>query len=412
MKVVLINRSDTQGGAAVVSHRLVDALRNAGIDANMIVIDKQRDDALSQPVGHALKNKWNFMAERLGIFLQNGMNRDTLFQIDTSTHGLNLSKHPLLREADVVVLVWINQGMLSLKSIQGIAALGKPIVWIMHDMWNATGVCHHAYDCHKYQSTCQACPLLQSHGTDLSTRTQHRKAGLYAQAPIHFVAVSHWLAEVCRQSSLMKDCDIKVIPNAFPTHQFHWEKLSGDNFFGIPPSKKIMVMGARRLDDSVKGFDLLIEVTRHIAHHKPDLANKLHLVLYGSIKDAQLLQRIAIPYNHIGAIGSTESLNELYRHGDMVISTSHFETLPGTLIEGQASGCIPVTFGQGGQPDIVDHMKSGYIARYKSVQDMVQGIEWAATQPVSRHFLHQEVERKFSSEKIAQQYIQFFNDIQ
>lgn len=411
MKVVLINRSDTQGGAAVVSLRLIHALRNAGIDAKMLVVDKQDNDSFAQPVGNSLKNKWNFMMERMGIFLQNGMKRDTLFKIDTATHGLNLAKHPMVKEAQVVMLAWINQGTLSLKNIKKIAALGKPIVWVMHDMWNATGLCHHAYDCMQYTTTCEACPLLQSHGHDLSTCTQSRKADLYAQVPIHFVAVSHWLESVCRKSSLMRNSHIRVIPNAFPMYQFKWEKLADAHFHGIPANKKIMVMGARRLDDSVKGFELLINVTRHIAQHKPQLARQLHLLLYGDIRDAQLLRQIALPYTHVGAVESTEALSEIYRHSDIVISTSHFETLPGTLIEGQASGCIPVTFGQGGQPDIVNHMKSGYIARYKSAESMAEGIEWAVSQPVSRQFLHQEVERKFSSENIAQQYIQLFNEI-
>ena len=38
MKIVLINHSDSAGGAAVVSLRLVQALAEQGVDARMLVM--------------------------------------------------------------------------------------------------------------------------------------------------------------------------------------------------------------------------------------------------------------------------------------------------------------------------------------------------------------------------------------
>ncbi len=408
MNVVIINHSDTAGGAAVVSLRLVHALRQEGVDARMLVVDRQGIDVYAQPMGDALGNKKNFLLERLGIYLHNGFDRSTLFQVDTCTHGVDASQHPWVREADVVVLAWVNQGTLSLKGIERIHKLGKPIVWVMHDMWNATGVCHHAYDCRKYQHTCQACPLLGSKGRDLSTRTQRRKAALYSRVPIHFVAVSHWLEDTCRHSSLMAHSQVSVIPNAFPVSDFDYHRLPCDGYLDLPAGRSVVIMGARRLDEGVKGFDQLIAATQHIASHKPALASRLHLLLYGGIARKELLEQLALPYTYVGTVASRDMLSQLYRHSDIVLSTSLYETLPGTLIEGQASGCIPVTYGKGGQADIVDHLKSGYIAAYKSPQSLAQGLEWAAGQPVSREALHREVERKFAAQAVARQYIDLF----
>ena len=170
-------------------------------------------------------------------------------------------------------------------------------------------------------------------------------------------------------------------------------------------------MGARRLDVEVKGFKELIETTQYIAHNKPELAEKIHLVLYGDLHDKSLLNKIEIPCTYLGTIASTEQLSRLYRHSDIVLSTALYENLPGTLIEGQASGCLPVTFGMGGQADIVDHLKTGYIADYKDAASVAEGIEWAIGANVSRQFLHDEVERKFAASKIAQQYIELFENI-
>lgn len=410
MKVVVINHSDMQGGAAIVSLRLVHALQDAGVDARMLVIDRQSDDALVGVMGGKWRNKWNFLAERLGVFLRNGLRRDTLFKIDTGSHGINLVSHPWVKDADVVCLNWVNQGTLSLKNVKQLAQAGKPLVWTMHDMWNCTGVCHYSFECERYKEKCHSCPLLETKGNDLSTVIQEKKRRLYEQAPIHFVAVSHWLAECCRQSTSMRDSNLSVIYNAFPINDFDCSRLEG-GFEGIPSDKKIIVMGARRLDVEVKGFKELIETSQYIARNKPELAARIHLVLYGDLHDKSLLSKIEIPCTYLGTIASTEQLSLLYRHSDIVLSTALYENLPGTLIEGQASGCLPVTFGKGGQADIVEHLKTGYIAEYKDAASVAQGIEWAIDAGVPREFLHSEVERKFAAPKIAQQYIDLFQQL-
>ncbi len=410
MKVVILNHSDMQGGAAIVSLRLAHALNEAGVDARMLVIDRQSNDLLVGVMGSKWGNKWRFLAERLGVFMRNGFRRDTLFKIDTGSHGINIVTHPWVKDADVVCLNWVNQGTMSLRSIKKLADSGKAIVWTMHDMWNCTGVCHYSFECERYKDRCHSCPLLETTGDDLSTKIQEKKRKLYEQAHIHFVAVSHWLADCCRQSTAMAGCHLSVIHNAFPIHDFDYTRLAG-GIEGIPANKKIIVMGARRLDVEVKGFKELIETTHYIARNKPELASKIHLVLYGDLHDKSLLHEIEIPCTYLGTIAATEQLSRLYRHSDIVLSTALYENLPGTLIEGQASGCTPVTFGRGGQADIVEHLKTGYIAEYKDAASVAAGIEWAINANVAHEFLHNEVERKFAASKIAQQYIELFKQI-
>lgn len=410
MKVVLINQSDTQGGAAVVTLRLMRALVEAGVDARMLVT---RSTLTQEPrvatLGSRTANQMRFIAERLHIMLHNRADRSSLFKIDTCRFGADAAAHPWVKAADVVVLAWVNQGTLSLRGIEQIHRMGKPIVWVMHDMWNCTGVCHHAFSCRGYMGTCSGCHLTHHTGADLSTATQRRKAELYRRVPIHFVAVSHWLEGVCRKSAIMKDCDVRMIFNAFPAHDYKFERLE-EPYPGIPLHKTVIIMGARRLDEDNKGFPEMLQVARHIATCRPELARQIHFLLYGDIKDTALLSQMALPYTWVGAVDGSR-LNDLYRHSDIVLSTSLYENLPGTLIEGQASGCLPVTFGKGGQADIVDHLKSGYIADYKSASSVADGIEWAISHPADRAWLHEEVVRKFSADVVAEQFVRLFEEI-
>jgi glycosyltransferase involved in cell wall biosynthesis len=235
--------------------------------------------------------------------------------------------------------------------------MGKPVVWTMHDMWNCTGICHHAYDCTRYKKFCGECKYLNSdlYG-DLSYRTRRKKKELYEMPNLHFVAVSNWLAGKCAESSLLRYDPIKVIPNTMPVETFSYNRKPNEDYH-LPADVKVIAMGAARLDDAVKGFDLLIDTTRHIKQYRPELAQKLHLLLFGDIRDASLLQKLAIPYMHLGRV-SNDDVRDIMVHSDIVLSTSLYESFGGTLVEGLASGCVPVTFGNGGQTDIVDHMET------------------------------------------------------
>lgn len=411
MKIVIINKSDLIGGAAVVSYRLMNALRNIGVDARMIVLDKVSNDDNVLSVKKDKTDKTYFLLERLGIFTNNGFSRENLFKVSTALWGRSLASHPWIQEADVVALNWINQGMLSIKGIEEIAALGKPLIWTMHDMWECTGICHHAFECSRYKLQCGSCAFLGSHKEkDLSTKVQKLKKKLYDKTDIHFVAVSNWLAERCRESALLGPKSVSVIHNAFPIEDFDYNRRNTP-LHDIPTDKKVIVMGAARLDDPIKGFEYLIESLDYIARNKPELAKKLHLILYGNIRDVSLLDKIAIPYTFIGRVNGIIDLVDIYTHSDIVISTSFYETLPGTLIEGQASGCIPVTFGNGGQRDIVEHLISGYIAKYKDAGSIAEGIEWAVQAQINRKELHESVRAKFSAEKIANDYLTLFNNL-
>ena len=406
MKVVIINRSDALGGAAIASSRLCHALCQAGADARMLVLDRRTDDAAVQAVGTPLGNRYRFLAERLGIFARNGLSRDTLFRIDTATHGMNLSRHPWVREADVIVLGWINQAMLSIGGVARLAALGKPVVWVMHDMWNATGVCHHAEECQGLYGQCEACPLLPA-GSRLAQRTWQRKHELYTNCRLHFVAVSNWLKQVCQSSSLMRESDITVIPNPIDVAQFDAGFLD-DNPWGIEPGRQALVMGAARLDDPIKGFDRLIAALRWLTENRPDAADRIHLVLYGGLRDNTLLDQIPTPYTHLGYVTDVQ---QVYRHVNIVVSSSTRETLPTTIVEGMACGCTAVTTGLGGQADIVSHLDNGYVTTSLDPEELAQGFIWALDHCCGRQAQHDWIAGKFDMPVVASRHLELYNQL-
>ncbi len=409
LKVVLINHADLLGGASVVTTRLMRALREEGVDASMVVYTKTTDDESIHTISSRFRRSINFMAEAASGAIANGFDRKRLFEISTATHGYDLSSNPLVAEADVICLNWINQGLLSIKGLRRLAAPGKPIVWTMHDMWPMTGVCHHARECGHFTRGCGDCPLLRRRGPhDASARVNARKQRLYDSGRFTFVPVSHWLAEQAERSSLLHGRDIEVIPNAFPIDFFMAHPTHQVQMFSIDYSRTLIVMGAARLDDPVKGLPYAIEALNYLFDNRPDIANHALAVFYGNLRNPQALSDLRFPYRYLGRVNDPKMLRQLYASAEVVLSSSLVETLPGTLIEGQAGGAIPVSFDNGGQRDIIDHLRSGYLAPVGDSRELARGIVWAIEHPVDRDFLHAEVERKFKASVVARQYIDLF----
>lgn len=418
MKIALICKSDSTGGAAVVTFRLMNALRANGMNARMIVTEKKSGSPHVIEAASQNKSLVPFLAERLRIFAGNGFNRKTLFRIDTASDGLPLHRIPFVREADVICLNWVNQGVVSLKGIRKLAALGKPLVWTMHDMWNMTGICHHAGYCQKFlgpRGECGDCPLLEHKASknDLSHKVWKHKRNLYDSVNINFVAVSTWLADTARKSSLMHDSDISVIPNAFDTTTISLPTKTAVS--GNRDSARI-IFGAARIDDPVKNHHTLVEATKILADKYPQEAKRLELVTFGSLKDPDALKGVAIRHTHLGRI-SPEEIRDIYESGSVVVSTSEWETLPGTLIEGQAWGCVPVALDHGGQPDIIDHLSTGYLApwsdnRKENALRIAEGILWGINNRNSViQIMQQSVIEKFAENTVAEKYIRLFRKL-
>lgn len=414
MRIAFISTNDNLGGAATVTLRLIEGLRSLGEDAQMVCARHQlKDTDYVHPVGH---RRWlsAFLRERLGIFVRNGLSRGRLFKVSTASTGCGVCDMPQVREADVIVLNWVNQGLVSLEDIDRLCSLGKPVIWIMHDLWCATGICHLPGSCERFESQCGCCPLLghagrKRHAHDLSWRVWQRKSRLYARhRRLQFVAVSRWQHEVCLRSSLLRDRAIHVLPHAFPVEDYAVEPsadgLASLRGIGINPGRRLIVMAAARLDDPVKDLPMAVKALNVLASSAPELAAECQAVFVGELRDPSILDTLKIDHVATGLLDQSR-LRDLYAAASAVISTSDFETMGATLMEGIASGAAAVTFGHGGQRDIVTHGINGYIARYKDPDDFAACLRKALTAPFGRAAQHASISTRFSAPSIALRFL-------
>ncbi|MDE6696243.1 MAG: glycosyltransferase [Muribaculaceae bacterium] len=413
LRLIFLSKSDLRGGAAIVTYRLVVALRELGVDARMLVCEKLSEADFVDVCAPFRKIQWAFVKERFKVYVRNGFKRSSLFKIDPASEGLKVWRHPWFKSADAIFFGWVNQGMLSFKGIRRILSFGKPVVWIMHDMWNMTGICHHAGGCTGFLSECGYCPLLgkKSGDDDLSHRIWQVKKRFYDADKIKFVAVSGWLAQRAKESRLMKDLDVAVIPNPFAIETGAEIRDRAGKRSG--PVR--IIFGAARLDDPIKGLPVLKKALDVLRSSYPEVASNVELVTFGAFKDIDSLRNFAIPHVHLGILKGAREIRNAYESCDIVVSTSDYETLPGTLIEGQAYGCIPVAIDHGGQRDIVDHLKTGWLATWNDSPSIraglvAEGIVWAYRNCDNFDLLYnmrKSVEEKFRAKEVAKKILDF-----
>ena len=414
VKVLLVNTSEQTGGAAIATQRLMNALQAQGIDAKMLV----RDRATSRPDVLALPGKWKararFLGERLTIWAHNRFSRRNLFKVSIANTGFDITAHPAFVEADVIHLHWVNQGMLSLRDIRRILASGKRVVWTLHDMWPATGICHHAYDCDRYALACHDCPFLAFPSeNDLSARTFRRKLRTYGgvQPNLSVVAVSRWLAQRVQESVLLGEKPLDVIPNTLSLEKFDLlDRMESRKALGLADKRYILLFGAARIDDPIKGFSFVRQAIEVLLARGEFRADELHLLLFGSIKYPHLLDDFPITTTSMGLVNDTSLIAQLYSAANVTLSASHYETFGQTMVEAQACGCLPLSFDGSGQADIIDHKVNGYLAARLNIENLADGLEWCLGegQCVDRRELRQHVLERYDEQLIARQYTEVY----
>ncbi|MBQ2554151.1 MAG: glycosyltransferase family 4 protein [Prevotella sp.] len=414
MRVLIVNTSEKTGGAAVAANRLMEALNNNGVKAKMLVRDKDSDNITVVGLKKSWFSRWNFLWERWKIYSALHLSRKHLFDIDTASMGTDITTMREFKEADIIHLHWINQGMLSLTGIRKILNSGKPVVWTMHDAWPATGICHYTRGCQAFTTICGNCPFLPGEGSkkDLANRVWHRKNQLFQGNNISFVACSKWLEGLSRKSALLRGQEITNIPNTIDTHVFcRKDKQEARTRVGLPTDKRIILFVSQRVTDRRKGMDFMIEAIDRLVAERPEMKENTVIAIMGGHSE-NFDNHLALPVYALGYIHEEKKVADVYNSADVFVLPSLEDNLPNTIMEALACGVPSVGFKVGGIPEEIDHEKNGYVAKYRDSLDLAHGIYWclceADYQMLSDNAI-KKVTTAYSQRNVALKYIEVYN---
>jgi glycosyltransferase involved in cell wall biosynthesis len=421
MKIALISKSADKGGASIACRRLMEALNKNNTEAYMMVQEYSGDSnyIISSTRSQVKKvlNFERFIWERL-CFLPFEKSKEVRFAYSLANTGEDISKIKEVKEADIINVHWINQGYLSLKSIRTLSQMGKPIVWTLHDMWAFTGGCHYAGDCKNFQTQCRFCPFLKNPSKkDLSSKIFRKKLKILFeknQKKIVFVTSSNWLSDEAKKSSLLQGYRIESIPIPVNTNLF--KPLNKDTIrkkYSFDPNMLYVLFAATNINDKRKGFSYFLDSLNIIKEKYRELSNKLSLVVFGKSKE-EILSMIPFPVVNLHFISSQEIITEIFNAVNLFVIPSLEDNLPNIIMESLSCGTPVVGFKTGGIPQMIDHFVTGYLADYKSSDDLARGIYWCLCE-ADENVLSTQSRTKalnfFSEKVVANQYLNLYKDV-
>ena len=112
------------------------------------------------------------------------------------------------------------------------------------------------------------------------------------------------------------------------------------------------------------------------------------------------------PIHYIGHLNDMDLIN-LYSAADATIIPSRQEAFCQTASESHACGTPVVAFDIGGLKDIVEHHKTGYLAKAFDTEDLAKGISWVLDDKNKKLLGEQARVRaveKFSQQVVIKQY--------
>ncbi len=414
MRVLIVNTSENTGGAAVAANRLMEALNNNGVKAKMLVRDKQTDSITVAALPNTWRLQWHFLWERFVVYFHLRFNRNNLFQIDIANVGSDITSTREFKEADVIHLNWINQGMLSLHTIRKIIDSHKPVVWTMHDLWPASSICHYARSCRGFEDRCGNCGLLPNGGSrnDLSARVWKRKKAAYGNSSVLFVTCSKWLAGQAKKSGLLVGQKIISIPNTIDTRVFcPMNRETARLAAGLPLDKDLILFVSQRVTDKRKGMDYFIHAINKLVEQYPEMKETTGIAILGGQAE-ELAELLPLPSYPLGYVNDERKIANVYSSADMFVLPSLEDNLPNTIMEAMACGVPCVGFNTGGIPEMIDHQRNGYVAEYKNVDDLAKGMAWVMLE-ADRKTLADEAIKKvtstYSQHVVAMKYIEAYN---
>jgi len=408
MKVLIVNTSDSVGGAARAAYRLHKALIVFGIDSKMIVQSKQSND--SSVFGSQTKFGKGISVirptiDQIPVKLYKNKSKSLFSPAMTPFSNIVQQINDL--NPDIVHLHWVCGGMMKIEDISRIKA---PIVWSLHDMWAFTGGCHYDEECGRYQGNCGYCKVLNSNKEhDLSSCIIKRKNKSFKNNDFIIVGLSQWLASAAKESYLFKDNKVVNLPNPIDTDLFKpFNKKQARQLWNLPENKKLILFGAvGATGDPRKGYRELMNALSKLN------IEDIELVVFGS-SEPKGMPDLKFESHYIDRLYDDISLITLYNACDVMVVPSIQENLSNSIMESLSCGVPVVSFDIGGNSDMVEHYKNGYLAKPFNSNDLANGIDWVIN---NIHYndialnARGKIVREYDINKVVKNYIELYKTV-
>lgn len=407
-KILHISTYDS-GGAGLAALRLHKALLDNGIDSKMLVADKKSDIDTVFVATESTINKYippqNPIARFIKVCLRKlgiGLERFEKYKESISklqqqypafyTYPISsyeLHKHPLVQEADIIHLHWI-ENFVDYETF--FPNVGKPIVWTFHDINPLYGGFHHVRKRKAYYN----------YYKDVEDNLCRIKEKAINQCNnLNIVAISNQMEQLIKGHNLYKDRPITLINNSIDSAQFTlYDKSIVRDILKIPNDSKIFLFVNADLNDSEKGLDNAIMALEQLNQ------NNIILICVG---DGEI-PKCRIKTIHFNSVHDTVWLSILYSAADYLLFPSYQEAFAQTPMESLCCGTPVIITPVSGSEDLINGT-NGIISKNFTPDCFAESINEALSNAYNSDALRSDVLNRFNPQLTADKYIALYNSI-
>lgn len=392
MRVLHICTFD-RGGAGLCCLRIHQTLLNQGIDSNVLVMEKSSKDGRVVEYGKYIsicRKIFNKILRTIGVELTD---YNKVFNKSVATHQcftiptswIDISKHPLVKKADIIHLHWINN-FVDYPSF--FKKVGKPCVWTLHDENLFLGICHYQKD--------------RETAGELERKYYQRKLQYISEiSKLGIVFLSSMMYEQYCTNEVVSGRKLTIVNNAVDYNRYHpIDKKKARKYFNINDDSIVFSFVSASLSDPRKGLDKLVEALSML--NDP----RIKILAVGDIADYHIPAMVQA----VGGIHDSEIMSMAYSCSDLFVMPSRQEAFAQAPLEAMSCGIPVVVFPVSGTKELITE-DNGVLCNGFSVEDLKDGICKAMSHSYHGDIIRNDTIKRFSPESIAKKYIAFYKEV-
>ncbi|MAI75710.1 MAG: hypothetical protein CMM90_00800 [Rickettsiales bacterium] len=367
MRILHLNFS-SKGGAGIGVLRLNEALKENNIDSYILNYDEFIEDKnINLFLRIFIKFNWKIKIIFKKVLIKLFVRLPNKESISLNFfNNFNLKKYLNKNKFDLVHLHWIGNEMISIKEIYSIKV---PIIWTMHDMWPFCGAEHFTNETRHREGYSSESRSKNEKGFDLNKFIWWEKNKFLKKKKINIICPSLWMHKEVIRSSLFREKKSEILPYIINTKKWDFN-LKTNNRVVNSMNKTVILFSATSSVNYRKGFNFLAEAINNFLDH-----SKYYLLVVGD--KPKRFENVKIEKKFFGTIDSEKKIKDIYYSSDIFVMPSLFESFGQVFTEAGCFGLPSIAFKNTAASEIINHKDNGYLADYKSSEDLANGIKWA-----------------------------------
>lgn len=391
MKVLHININDYMG-AGLCAYRINKSLQGEGVNSKMLVVNKKSNDPSVYSYGLLSSLFYKIINRLLYIlhlsFTENSklykMIKENKTAYSLPISHIDLSKHPLVNDADIIHLHWVN-GMLDYPSF--FEKVKKPVVWTLHDENMFCGIAH-------YKGAILNC-------SEETKYAEMKYKAIKKIKNLNVVFLSNFLSDKFKDEAIISGAKKYIINNSVDCTLYRpKDKLLSRKILGLSSDDVLISFIAYDIAEERKGLYKLVKALELLKD------NHIKIIAVGKCGSFEGHKNVIT----LGSISNPDDMSTAISASDLFAMPSTQEAFAQTPIEAMACGIPAIVTPVSGTKELITEY-NGVICNGFSVVDIAEGIKKAMKQKYDPKIIRKDVMERFSPRKIAQDYIDLYNKI-